>query len=150
LTGIEKVGVSSRGRGEKVVFVMGCCLTVCGRRPFDGPAQPKFGTINIRENSDSDSDPGLKAKGASQKQDRAPLLQGPNFLTRNLALSSSSSIDSELKHVGELLAAPEDDEAKSDGKAEGNDEGDNDGRTFKDVPADLNIHSSHSGEEDVA
>jgi hypothetical protein len=98
---------------------MGCCPSICGRHNFDGPAEPKFGPINIREHSDSDSDPVLKAKGLSQKTDGAPLLHGPTLLTRNLALtSSSSSVDSELEHVGKLLTAP----------AKG-------GATFKDVPA---------------
>jgi hypothetical protein len=66
-----------------------------------------------------------------------------------LALSSSSSVDSELKHVGELLASPDDD-PKSDEKEEGNREADNEGRTFKDVPADLNIHALPSDDDDIS
>jgi hypothetical protein len=109
---------------------MGCCLTICGRSGFNGPAEPKFGVISIREHSDSDSDPILKAKGA-QKADAAPLLHGPTLLSRNLALtSSSSSVDSELEHVGKLLTAPV-----------------KEGTTFKDVPADANLQPSDESDE---
>jgi hypothetical protein len=111
---------------------MGCCASLCGRGHFDAPVGPKFGPINIREHSDSDSDPVLKAKGLTQKADRAPLLHGPTLLTRNLALSSSSSsVDTELEHVGKLLTAP--------GKG---------GAKFKDVPADLNLNSLPSDDSD--
>jgi hypothetical protein len=100
----------------------------------------------IYAKSDSGSDEGLKSKAAGAR-DVTPLLDGQTLLAfRNMQLTSSESLDEELKNAANLIApegtAPAEQQRPKKPSAPIS-------NTFENVPADFNMnaHSDSDGED---
>jgi hypothetical protein len=102
--------------------------------------------MSIYAKSDSGSDEGLKSK-AVVARDATPLLDGQTLLAfRNMQLTSSESLDEELKDAAKLVS-PETAEPAEQSKPKKPSAPIS--KTFENVPADFNMNApSGSDEED--
>jgi hypothetical protein len=128
---------------------MGFCLSLCRRDNERPDPENRFPILEIRQKSDSDSDPALKAKASapSGSRDVVPLLDGPTLLSfRQMQLSSDSSADEERERIAKLLHPTEGSDGVDPSTLKPKRQIDSSSRTFPNVPADYNANADSSDE----